>query len=114
MWKLVFEPHHEQHADVPKILNDLFSTCAKFYFYYIPVMKDVNFAEYLYESLTVAQDTMDEVKDEMNLPGGHTKVNAKSMFVNEVIRHMRHLTNEDVLIQYLTCCQGMKYFYILC
>lgn len=73
---------------------ELFNLVAKFYFYYDDVKTAGAFLEY-------TQIAFEKHANKLNTPPNHHKINTMNMFVNELVRHIRLIKNEDVLLHYL-------------
>jgi len=50
-------------------------------------------------------DSLTEFGDQITLPKAHLKLQVLNMFVNEVVRQLKALRQEDVLLIYLECLE---------
>jgi len=51
--------------------------------------------------LEYTQIAFEKHANKLNTPPNHHKINTMNMFVNELVRHIRLIKNEDVLLHYL-------------
>jgi hypothetical protein len=83
-------------------LTEIFNLVTKFYFYYFNNTQDELNTE-LHHFLQFTQTELINVVDQLELPPAHKKIHTLNMFTNELIRHMRHIKIEQVLLSYIHC-----------
>jgi hypothetical protein len=79
-------------------LLEIFNLCSGFYFYY-----SLCSTESLQIFITETERIL--LRNNVQGPIGHIKIHVLNMFVNEVIRHIRLLRQESVIVTYLKACQ---------
>jgi len=94
-------------SSVPRVLLEIFNLVTKFYFYY-RLGNQETLQKELFHFFQFTQQEFDKIKDSIELPEGHRKIHTSNMFTNELIRHMRNIKNENILIQYLEKCKILK------
>jgi len=87
-------------------LTEVFNLVTKFYFYYIGTSETLE--RDLYAFLHFTQKEFTKIKNDLELPKGHRKIHTTNMFANELIRHMRHIKNENILVTYLNNCKFLR------
>jgi len=85
---------------IPRVLLDIFALVSKFFFYY----NKESDSDTLQQFLSQTQTSLLEFRDKLEFPKGHQKLQTLNMFVNEVVRHIKLLRNEDLIIMYLEKC----------
>lgn len=101
IWLLLLKvmKKHECWRDLRKLKYlDVFSLVAKFYFYYAP-----HYMDRLRRFLLEIETLFELHEDQIEKPSHHSKISMRNMFVNEVIRGIRVMKNEEILIHYLLC-----------
>jgi len=93
-------------GSVPRVLTEIFNLVTKFYFYYYG--NKVDLEKELSQFLHYTQFEFSNIRTSLELPEGHNKIHTQNMFTNELIRHMRNIKNENVLMQYIENCKLLK------
>eukprot|EP01125_Pyxidicula_operculata_P004243 TRINITY_DN1629_c3_g1_i1.p1 TRINITY_DN1629_c3_g1~~TRINITY_DN1629_c3_g1_i1.p1 ORF type:complete len:380 (-),score=48.60 TRINITY_DN1629_c3_g1_i1:596-1675(-) len=89
---------------VQNIILEIFSIVSQYYFYYNRDFTYTSLARFLSEM----QETFEAYRPNLEIPNNHHKIHTLHMFANEVVRQMKNLRHEDVIITYINSCQVFR------
>lgn len=89
-----------QTEEIREFLLDLFSLVCQFYFYYKPSNNQENINHFLKQTATQFQNG--NIKSQLV---AHPKIQTLNMFVNEIVRRLKILKEEKVIVHYLKRCE---------